>query len=301
MKISKLLGWCFLSLSLFLMGCSSSSTESVTKDINQRSSNLLGDNENSQEDEQTRRKFQAQELKEELEIGRSMAAKLAGTKGVVKNRMITTQYLNLIVQTLARQAGRPEIEYSVGILRDEEPNAFATPGGYIFVTQGLLTQVKDEDELAGVLAHEVAHITEKHLFNEIKPKRNVSAGETLSRMMSRGGSNLGQGLSKIVNQGLKALIEDGLGQEKESQADQVGIMYAAAAGYDPNGLRRFLDRIGRMQKELKLGKTHPPFESRLKLYDEFVSSQKIDQTKTRTHKKILETRFQKGLGLSGQG
>jgi len=282
--------------SVLLSSCSSSSNTAESK-INQSDSALA----TGGEDEETRRKFQAQEIREELEIGRSMAAKLAGTKGVVKNKLITTQYLNLITQTLARQAGRPEIEYSVAILKDDEPNAFATPGGFIFVTQGLLKHVKDEDELAGVLAHEIAHITEKHLYNDIKPKRNVSAGETISRMMSRGGSNLGQGLSKIVNQGMKALLEEGLGQQKESAADQVGVIYAAAAGYDPMGLRRFLDRIGKSQKELKLGKTHPPFESRLKLYDEFVKAQKMGEFKPKTNKKILESRFSKGIGISNQG
>jgi predicted Zn-dependent protease len=289
MKIkNQILILCLVSAVTFL-GCSSQSETQVQSP----SDPLAGLTE------EERQNFKAQELKEELEIGRSMAAKLAGTKGLVKGRSVTVQYLNLITQTLARHAGRPEIEYSVGILKDSEPNAFATPGGYIFVTEGLLAQVKDEDELAGVLAHEIAHITEKHLFNEIRPKRKVSAGESVTRMMSRGGSNLGQGLSKMVNQGLKSLIEDGLGQQKEAEADSVGAMYAAAAGYDPMGLKRFLARIGASQKVLKLGKTHPPFDERLKLYQEFLESQKMNQIKVKTNRKTMETRFEKGV-LSGK-
>ena len=251
--------------------------------------------ENPSEQSSEDRQIQALELKEEMEIGRSMAAKLAGTKGVVKDHKITVQYLNLITQALARHAGRNEIEYSVAILRDDEPNAFATPGGFIFVTQGLLKQVQDEHEIAGVLAHEIAHITEKHLYNDLKPKRSVSAGETLTRMMSRGGSNLGQGLSQIVNQGLKSLLEEGLGTEKESAADHVGVMYAAAAGYDPQGLYRFLDRIGKAQEKLKLGKTHPPFAERLNLFDGFVKAQGLHKYSSPANPKVLESRFNKGI------
>ncbi len=279
----------FLLSALMVAGCASQPENQVV----QKNEQVIDQDLTPEE----RRKFQAQELKEEMEIGRSMAAKLAGTKGLVKDKKITVQYLNLITQTLARHAGRPEIDFSVAVIKDPEPNAFATPGGFIFVTEGLLSQVKDEDEIAGVLAHEIAHITEKHLFNDIRPKRKVSAGETVSRMMSRGGSNLGQGLSKMVNQGIKSLLEEGLGQEKESAADHVGVMYASAAGYDPMGLERFLKRIGSAQKELKLGKTHPPFEERLKLYSEFVRAQQLEKITPKTNKKILEARFKKGMGV----
>jgi predicted Zn-dependent protease len=115
-------------------------------------------------------------------------------------------------------------------------------------------------------------------------------------MMSRGGSNLGQGLSKMVNQGIKSLIEDGLGQQKESAADHVGVMYAVAAGYDPMGLHRFLNRIASSQKELKLGKTHPPFDERIKLFNEFIQQQQLQKVPSASNKKILESRFKKGMG-----
>ena len=116
------------------------------------------------------------------------------------------------------------------------------PGGYVFVTRGLLKALRGEAELAGILSHEVAHINERHMYRELRPQKEVSAGESIVRMLSRGGSTLGGSISKLVEAGMKTLLEKGLSAEKEKEADEIGLMYAAHAGYSPAGLVDFLKR-----------------------------------------------------------
>jgi len=214
------------------------------------------------------------ELQDEINIGREVAAKLFGTYGDLNQEKKQIEYLNLVLQTLTEKTGRPEIIYRVGILDSDEINAFAAPGGYILVTKGLLKNVKNEQELAGVLAHEMGHINHRHLFKEVAPKREVSAGETLSRFLSRGGSNVSFALSQAVSKGMKTLLDEGLKPELEYEADQSGVEYSWAAGYDPRYFREFMTRLAKTQKDHSktLLKTHPSFEDRIKSLDVSLNS-----------------------------
>lgn len=205
----------------------------------------------------------AQEVMDEITVGRLMAAKLAGHLGYDDSDPSLITYLNLVGSAVATQGNRPEIVFHFGILKSQEINAFATPGGYIFLTRPLLNELKSESELAGVLGHEIAHVTEKHMYKEIAPKRTVSTGEMITRILSRGGSDLGFSLGKIVNSGLEILLETGLGEEKEISADQAGSLLAYSVGYDPQALLNFLIRLENHSSTVKLSKTHPPFPKRL--------------------------------------
>ena len=235
------------------------------------------------------------EAKCEIDLGRKIAAKVAGTKGVVKEHTESLRYLNLILQTLVRQSGRPELQFSIAILDDEEPNAFAAPGGFIFVTKGLLAALHDESELAGVLGHEVAHVNERHLVKDACKPKQMSAVEQAARIVGGGRGDISAGFSKLVNEGVQALLETGLGQELEGVADDVGIMYSSSAGYDPEALPRFLQRLAKASTELKLGKTHPPFDVRLQKLGAFERAQGLDKVKTKNNSRVLEERFQKYL------
>jgi predicted Zn-dependent protease len=215
----------------------------------------------------------AREVTDEKAVGRMMAAKLAGHFGYDYSDEALIKYLNLVGQTIAARGNRSELAFRFGILKSEEINAFATPAGYVFVTIPLLREVRSESELAGILAHEVAHVTERHMYKEIAPKRDVSAGETLTRILSRGGSDLGLSIGKVVNSGMEMLLEKGLGEEKESAADQAGVLLAASAGYDPMALLDFLSRLQTRAASVaavKLSKTHPPFPKRIRELSEFV-------------------------------
>ncbi|MBI1862327.1 MAG: M48 family metalloprotease [Deltaproteobacteria bacterium] len=215
-----------------------------------------------QEVETDRRDDLRTEVNDELNMGREMAAKLLGHMGAYADDAKAIEYVNLIGQSLVSKVGRAELNYRFGLLNSQEINAFATPGGYIFLTRGLLQNVADESELAAVLGHEIAHVNEKHMYNEIAPKRDVTAAESVARVMSRGKSDLGKSLSQLVNKGLKMLLEEGMGLEKERAADSAGILYVEASGYNPFALVRFLKRISTVDGR-KIPKTAPSFPDRI--------------------------------------
>jgi beta-barrel assembly-enhancing protease len=255
---------------------------------------LLGCASNKNEVQKAETDQLRQELADELEIGRQMAAKLAGHLGYDNEDPEAIRYLNLVGQNIAQQSGRTEINYRFAILKDEQVNAFATPGGYVFVTKGLLAALRSESELAGVLGHEIAHVAEKHMFNEIRPKRDVSMGETMSRMMSRGGSEIGAAIGQIVNKGLNILLETGLGPEKEQAADQAASLYTTAAGYEGTALLGLLKRLGSGQADLKVAKTHPPFDERIRSFEAFINKQGLN-LRSKADEKVMASRFKSAL------
>jgi predicted Zn-dependent protease len=207
----------------------------------------------------------SQEWKDEVRIGREIASRIAGQYGLYSGpgaEELST-YVNLVGASLVPHSSRPEVEYRFAILNSEEINAFAAPGGYLFVTLGLLKEIRSEDELAGVLGHEIAHITERHLNREVLPKRDVQASEIFTRMLSRGASDLAFSMTRLVQAGLETLLEKGLGPEREHEADLGGIVVASAAGYEPRALGSLLTRLKKRAESESLPKTHPPFPERL--------------------------------------
>ena len=171
----------------------------------------------------------------------------------------------------------------------------STPGGYVFVTIGLLRQLRSESELAAVLGHEIAHVTERHMYKAILPKREIGAGETVTRFLSRGGSDFGRTLGEAVNKGLDLLLERGLGQEKEEEADDLGVMLASSAGYESGSLYQYLQRISKAEHSIKLSKTHPPFPERLRSLNDFMNANGLVSTEMKADLGVLEKRFKAGM------
>lgn len=232
----------------------------------------------------------AQDFQDEITIGRAMASKLLGAFGSYESNPKMLNYINMIGLTLAKQSGRPELVFRFGILDTDESNAFAAPGGYIFVTKGLLKFIQSESEIAGVLAHEIGHINRKHMYKEIKPKRKVSTGENLSRLLSRGAADIGASVSQAVNAGLKMLVEDGLSHESEYDADSVAIFYAHASGYNPYSLIQVLERMETMNKQNHFNKTHPPFAERIQRLKSLLSENGIKNSMI-ANEDVIKKRF----------
>jgi predicted Zn-dependent protease len=268
---------CVVSAALFpFSGCSSADPKDAVADRDARDREVL-----------------ANEVADELAVGRQIAAKLLGRFGRYDKSAAAERYVNLVGHLLASQSGRPELEFRFAILDDDEANAFATPGGYIFITRELLAQIRSEDELAGVLGHEIAHVNEKHMYKEIAPKKDLSATETAARLLSRGRGDLGGSISKIVNAGLELLLEKGLGTEKELAADQAGSMYAQVAGYDPRALLGLVRRLGK--GTVKLGKTHPPFPERITSLDTFLKQNGLTLASGKRDMAVTRARFHQAL------
>lgn len=199
---------------------------------------------------------------QEIEIGRGIAATIAGRYSVVRDSALT-RYVDLVGLTVASVDPRPGIAYRFAILDTDEVNAFAAPGGYVFVTRGALALMDDEATLAGVLAHEVGHVNARDVVDEIQSRARTELGLEEARKRIDWSSD--ELVDRAVGMGSSALFM-GLSREDELDADSYGVRTAAAAGYDPHGLERFLKallaREGNPDVSI-LEKTHPDTDDRI--------------------------------------
>ena len=187
----------------------------------------------------------------EVEIGRGIAATIAGRYPVSTDAALT-RYVNLVGLTVASQDPRGDIDYRFAVLETPTVNAYAAPGGYIFVTRGALAIMHSEAELAAVLAHEVGHVNRKHVINQIRKSDTM-------REVRNAVDIQGTTLDKVVGTGSDALFM-GLSRGDELEADSLGLEYAAAAGYDPGGLAEFIRRLDQHAGEGPVSEffaTHP--------------------------------------------
>jgi predicted Zn-dependent protease len=211
---------------------------------------------------------------QEKDIGREVAAKLIGYYHIYNNPGLT-QYVNLVGETVAAQSPRQDIQYHFAILDSDDINAVSAPGGFIFITRGALALCDDESELAGVLAHEVAHVTDKHVVHVIERDKGMQAGfqEASSHMQSNQYKEYLQNMSKNI---LVNLLDKGLAPGDEYDADQKGVQFAHAAGYPADGLERFLTKMGDATKGNQVpywSRTHPPVADRnAKIQQEIASN-----------------------------
>jgi predicted Zn-dependent protease len=258
---------------------------------NQKNVAVDGSSGSAQDD----RALKAKDLSDEITIGREMASKLYGTYGQYDSDANKVKYLNLVNQSISREIGRAEITFRVGILDTDELNAFATPGGYILVTKGLLKLIQNEEELAGVLAHEIGHINYKHLYKSVAPKREVSVGETLTRIISLGKADMGASLIKSVQEGMKTLLDQGLKPDLEYEADQSAVSYTWATGYSHKAYLNLLERLSKStDTKAHVLKTHPTFADRLNALNQFIKENNIeDSGKTLSAKRT--NRFKRSM------
>ncbi len=213
---------------------------------------------------------------QEQAIGEASAAKMFHALGAYDNPQMA-KYVNLVGNTVAQAGARQDITYHFAILDSEIVNAFAMPGGYIFVTRGALANLQNEAELAGVLAHEVAHVDGRHLEKEVRAKK------TTSWAVEEGTSKIPNGaqLNALANDLITRAVTSRYSQDRESEADRKGIEFAARAGYDPSGLLTFLQRMSiaysnsddKRALSMLGGKTHPPFDQRVAALQPLVQNQ----------------------------
>lgn len=182
---------------------------------------------------------------EEIGMGRNIAAGLLGAVPVSRN-VAQERYVNNVGRWLALHSGRPDLPWKFGILETESVNAFATPGGNIFVTRGLVSRIRSESELAGVLAHEIAHVALKHHLNDIR--KQASKGLVLDLAALRGGGLTGEAARAVARVGLEGFVR-GLSREDEMEADRLGVMIAARAGYEPYGLPAVLQILSSLPQD----------------------------------------------------
>ena len=176
----------------------------------------------------------------EIEIGRQLAAVLLGAKPLHPNIPLQ-RYVNRLGRWISLQSVRPDLPWSFAVLDDPGYNAFATPGGFIFVTKGLIDQLTDESELAGILAHEITHVVNKH---HLKAMQKTARAGLLGKVVASQLKNdiVGGFSSQLLNLG-RELYSKGLDQEDELEADRNGVSLATRAGFEPYGLVAVLQQL----------------------------------------------------------
>ena len=223
---------------------------------------------------------------EEQELGKAVSERIRTRYGVVQDAAVH-RYVSLVGTALAQGSTRPALPWTFIVLDTDGVNAFAAPGGYVHITRGALALIKNEAELAGVLGHEIIHITEKHTIRAIQKSKAVQMGaeETLS------------GNAALMEQAVTAtydnIVERGFGRAEENESDEKGVALANKIGYAPNGLIAFLTTLKDRNKESKekrgLFASHPEMQERLDRIAKQIASQKLTATAT------VQPRFAKNI------
>jgi len=201
---------------------------------------------------------------DEYYLGRAVAANILAVYKPYAVNTELTNYLNLICQSLVINSSQPAVYngYHVVILDSREPNAFSTPGGHIFLTKGLVDIVSTEDALAGIIAHELAHVMLKHGIRIIDDMKFTNeAGIMAGQAAAFSGKSSANILSfrDSVNEIFNKMIKSGYSQPQEFDADNLAVKLLADAGYSPNGLLEILNRLTTVQSGQSGGiySTHP--------------------------------------------
>lgn len=203
---------------------------------------------------------------EEIEIGQGVAANLLGAAPLVRNDALQ-KYVNRVGRWLALQTERPNLPWRFGVTDDDDINAFAAPGGTILITRGLYQKLRNESELAGVLAHEISHVLKKHQLRAIQSTLGREwKMEVATAVAEHKGSNSARNQLKAFTAGTE-LFARGLDKGEEYEADRMGVVIAARAGYNPFGLvgsLQTLDAVNPQDGAVALMfKTHPSPAKRL--------------------------------------
>jgi predicted Zn-dependent protease len=219
--------------------------------------------------------YSVEDVEKEILFGREMAAILLSDKTIIADQALS-RYVSLVGNSVLQHANRSDLNFYFAVIKSPEINAYAAPGGYIFITTAALQLMQNEAELAGVLAHEIAHIADRHIVKVLKIRADDKSMTALAGKLT--GNNTQSAkivFDQAVGQALEILFSKGLNHEDEYNADQQGLLLATLSGYDPSQYLNFLDRIRpRIEKDNgELSKTHPGFNERIDRLKSMISDE----------------------------
>ncbi|BAZ09009.1 hypothetical protein NIES4071_08150 [Calothrix sp. NIES-4071] len=191
---------------------------------------------------------------EEIQLGRQINEQLisSGQIQLYRNQE-ANRYVNQIGQRLAANSTRPNIPYTFQVVQDNSINAFATAGGYVYVTTGLLRAVDNEAQLAAVLAHEIGHIASRHSIEQMR-QTAITRGLASAAGLDR---------STAVQLGVELALQRPRSREDEYEADRRGIETLARAGYDQRAMIAFLQKLRNQPTPPTFLSTHPAPDDRI--------------------------------------
>ena len=208
----------------------------------------------------------------EIELGRQEHRKIVARFGLYRDKELAS-YITKIGERIAKESSRPDLQYHFTVLNDDLVNAFALPGGYIYVTRGMLTHMNSESELAAVLGHEIAHVTERHAIRAQTRGKVINVLNTVAAGITGipGAYDLGNIFGGV--------LQKGYSRKFELEADKVGAEYMAKAGYSPEAMLKTIDvlkakdrieieqaRMEKREPQIYHGilSTHPDHDTRYK-------------------------------------
>jgi len=202
-------------------------------------------------------------LETQVKMGQQFAQQVEQSSHLITDPVVN-EYVNRLGQNLSRNSDT-HLPFTIKILDIEEPNAFALPGGYMFVNAGTILLADDESELAGVMAHEIGHVAACHAARE--STRGTMAGIAMIPVVILTGGLAGLGVNEAASYGIPAVFSK-FGRNFEAQADYLGVQYAYKAGYDPNGMINFFEKLQALEKRrpgfrMKLYGDHPQTPDRI--------------------------------------
>ena len=224
----------------------------------------------------------------EYYLGRAVAANITGTYTIYRNPALQA-YLNRICKTIVINSPRPDIfnGYFIAVLDTDEINAFATPGGHIFLTRGLIACASGEDALAAVIAHEVAHIQLQHALTSIRNARytNAAISGLLAGFDEASGGDIQELVSimgESVNEIVTTLVVRGFSKSQELEADETALSLLASAGYQPSGMLEMLEALRQRQgndNRAGFGRTHPSPAERITAANRLIGRYRVEDTR----------------------
>ncbi|OIP30719.1 hypothetical protein AUK22_01780 [bacterium CG2_30_54_10] len=199
------------------------------------------------------------ETSAEKSMGKSSHDAFRKKPGFVKDKAMLAR-VGRIARRLVPVVERKELTYTFAVLDTDEINAFGAPGGYIYVTKGLMKAIQTDDELAGVIGHELGHVNKKHSIRQAEKAGLMTAAVALLGLKDQ--------TKKYAAAAAVAafLANQKFSRDDEFEADKVSVSYTYKAGYNPNGLIRFFNRINKdnsLSKVTKYFSTHPPTNDRI--------------------------------------
>jgi len=197
---------------------------------------------------------------EERKIGEDVSAKIRARFGVVQDAAVH-KYVSLVGLSVARETYLCTVAWTFIVLDTDGVNAFASPGGLVHITRGALGLVKNEAELAGVLAHEIGHVAHKHTVNAIRKNKAVQMGTNAAT------KDRGAALNQLTNKAYEMVLENAFDRGDEIDADKASVQYTLKAGYASATLADFLTRLDeRNQNQAErngLFASHPETKERI--------------------------------------
>jgi predicted Zn-dependent protease len=218
------------------------------------------------------------DVRAEINFGRNVAARILGRYRLANDEQLN-RYVNLVGKATALNSNRTEIDYYFAVLDTSHVNAYSAPGGYIFITSGALSRMEDEAELAAVLAHEIAHITEKHIVKDLNIRASdTSVAASLGRIVGGSSATAETAFAQAVDKAVEILFEKGFQQQDELDSDTISVQLLTTTGYDPTALARYLARLQQTLHEIpdEAASTHPPTEARLNHLASLIEAENLD-------------------------